>query len=585
MIIIKMDWTLFWTALSGIGGIAAVISILILILNSGKKKRKTLMRTCNELCDAMSINKINTLLNNLYTISDKGMKDASAIIEIQNNLQKTVQEAKAKWEEMRLLLNSKRHRALLTQINEIVVEYDFCLRDVETIVCAIGCKTVDDIKKHISEKNSQEMHGIIITTSQLKYDVPGFVKQIISLRFKDLEFPDYASMIHKIFDNQNMGGGFFSIRLQALTGDAIAQYGLGKFYDEQKQYKRAFSWYKKSADQLFPKAQCALAVCYEFGKGIEKDETEAFNWYKKSAEQGFAEAQYFLGDCYSLSIGVDKDDREAFKWYKESAEQGFAEAQFVLGVCYEQGKGIGEDDKEAFRWYKKSAKQGFAKAQFNLALLYASGKGTNPDMEESIKWYKRAAEQGHAGAQRNLGVHYLFKGDSKEAVKLIKESAEQGDALAQGSLGSLYMNNIEVEKDEKEALKWFKKSAEQGCVESMGNLGACYEFGKGCAQDFNQAFKWYFEASQHDDVVSIFRIGMMYLNGTIGFGDPLTAMQYFQIAAQKGYSEAQFLLGYCYENGLGAKDPDIEKAKYWYNEAAKQDEEDAIDALKRLNEL
>ncbi len=95
-------------------------------------------------------------------------------------------------------------------------------------------------------------------------------------------------------------------------------------------------------------------------------------------------------------------------------------------------------------------------------------------------------------------------------------------------------------------------------------------------------------ASQHEEDVdvssrAIFSIGCMYFYGTFGFGSPVTAFEYFEIAAQKGYPPAQFKLGYCYENGVGARDPDIEKAKYWYGEAAKQGNEYAIDALNRLN--
>jgi len=39
-------------------------------------------------------------------------------------------------------------------------------------------------------------------------------------------------------------------------------------------------------------AQYNLAVCYENGTGVEKDEQEAVEWYKKAAEQGYASAQF-----------------------------------------------------------------------------------------------------------------------------------------------------------------------------------------------------------------------------------------------------------------------------------------------------
>ena len=44
---------------------------------------------------------------------------------------------------------------------------------------------------------------------------------------------------------------------------------------------------------------------------------------------------------------------------------------------------------------------------------------------------------------------------------------------------------------------------------------------------------------------------------------------------------AQERLGHCYEQGLGV-DVDLKEAIQWYEKAAKQDNEDAKEALKRL---
>ena len=41
-------------------------------------------------------------------------------------------------------------------------------------------------------------------------------------------------------------------------------------------------------------AQCHLAVCYNYGTGVRKDEKKAVYWYTKSAEQGNKYAKKFL---------------------------------------------------------------------------------------------------------------------------------------------------------------------------------------------------------------------------------------------------------------------------------------------------
>lgn len=41
-------------------------------------------------------------------------------------------------------------------------------------------------------------------------------------------------------------------------------------------------------------AQYNLALCYEYGKGVEKNKSEAIKWYRKSAEQGLSDAKKAL---------------------------------------------------------------------------------------------------------------------------------------------------------------------------------------------------------------------------------------------------------------------------------------------------
>ena len=58
--------------------------------------------------------------------------------------------------------------------------------------------------------------------------------------------------------------------------------------------KSEFSKNQKQAKKGNAAAQFNLGICYEQGRGVEKDTKKAFEWYKKSAEQGFADAQYNL---------------------------------------------------------------------------------------------------------------------------------------------------------------------------------------------------------------------------------------------------------------------------------------------------
>jgi len=68
---------------------------------------------------------------------------------------------------------------------------------------------------------------------------------------------------------------------KAMSGDAEAQYLVGKSYYD--------------------------------GKGVKQDYNEAFRWFKASAEQGHAYDQCNLGLSYSNGLGVKKDNNEAYR--------------------------------------------------------------------------------------------------------------------------------------------------------------------------------------------------------------------------------------------------------------------------------
>ncbi|RIA89916.1 hypothetical protein C1645_876409 [Glomus cerebriforme] len=130
-------------------------------------------------------------------------------------------------------------------------------------------------------------------------------------------------------------------------------------------------------------------------EGINKNEKKAFEWYMKSAIGGYTEGQQLLGFCYECGIGtikneikhlndgkfVNKDETKAFEWYLKSA---------IEGNCYYYGKGTDKDETKALKWYMKSATarwdivmkmksaiEGYAEGRCNLGYCYVNGIAQN----------------------------------------------------------------------------------------------------------------------------------------------------------------------------------------------------------------
>ncbi len=101
----------------------------------------------------------------------------------------------------------------------------------------------------------------------------------------------------------------------------------------------------------------------------------AYKSFLAAAKEGHADSQFNVALMYEQGIGVGKDEKEAIVWYGKAASQGNAAAQFNLGVLYENGRGTKIDFAKANEWYRKASVQGDALAVGNLGMLYVRGQG------------------------------------------------------------------------------------------------------------------------------------------------------------------------------------------------------------------
>jgi TPR repeat protein len=143
-----------------------------------------------------------------------------------------------------------------------------------------------------------------------------------------------------------------------------------------RDYKKAFEWYVKAANQGNKDAKNDLKeLQYKFdqSKGLD----EWINWVEMFANYGDSDAQNTMGVFYSgtLELDIVPDLTKAFEWLQKSASQGNQYGQSNLGQAYEYGKGVDQDFFKAVEWYEKAAIQGNAQAQFDLGGMYTSGRG------------------------------------------------------------------------------------------------------------------------------------------------------------------------------------------------------------------
>jgi len=75
-----------------------------------------------------------------------------------------------------------------------------------------------------------------------------------------------------------------------------------------------------AAGQGQPDAQYQVGYCYDYGKGVEKDEKKGCEYYLLAAHQGHADARLRVEDCHKHGIGVEKDEKVETKETKEQED-------------------------------------------------------------------------------------------------------------------------------------------------------------------------------------------------------------------------------------------------------------------------
>ena len=159
----------------------------------------------------------------------------------------------------------------------------------------------------------------------------------------------------------------------------------------------------------------------------------AYTEFLSAAKDGHADSQFNLAMMYERGIGVGKDEKEAFLWYQQSASQGNAAAQFNLGVLYENGRGTQVDFVKANQWYRKASLQGDALAIGNLGMLYVRGQGVKQNKVAGVALLMVSATQDPSPentARQNLAaIRGLTPEMVTQAQALSKELTSAKDLL------------------------------------------------------------------------------------------------------------------------------------------------------------
>jgi len=108
------------------------------------------------------------------------------------------------------------------------------------------------------------------------------------------------------------------------------------------------------------------------------------------ASDGDAEAQFRMAIMYQNGLGMVRNDQLAFENMQAAAKQGHALAMHGLGFMYMEGECADKDMTLAVEWFHKASDAGMQGSMTTLAMMYRDGNGVEQNQEEANRLFTLA---------------------------------------------------------------------------------------------------------------------------------------------------------------------------------------------------
>src|SRR5215510_3849660 len=202
------------------------------------------------------------------------------------------------------------------------------------------------------------------------------------------------------------------------------------------------------------------------------------------------------------------------------------------------------------------------------------------DIATAIK-FCRTASASSRRALYQLGRAYAANQQMPDAIGAYRKAAEKGSTAAMVELGVMFGTGTGIRQDEAEARKLFERAAEAGNPRGVTNLAAISKGSGATPSDPAKSRAMLARAAEKNSPEAQYQLGLMYEDGVGGPKDEVAARALFEKAAAQNHAGALERMGEFAQKGLGGPQ-DTNAAKSYYERAAALGNEDAKDALKRL---
>jgi TPR repeat protein len=400
----------------------------------------------------------------------------------------------------------------------------------------------------------------------------------------------------------DIASGIFWLEKSSRQGHTYADFLLSRFYINgigvSKNHELGIKYLEKSAVNGYSEAQRVLGGIKIVGESSEANVEEGLALLIRSIDQSNTEAMYDLGKIYEAGVYLEKSQSLAAKYLLMAAEYEHVKSMHDIGAMYFNGTGVPRDVAIANKWYLKAANHGSYLSSYCLGLNEESGKNSrgSPSIPLAIVWYLLANAQSEGDDHSSLNriadlKQNLSTSEIEKIVHYITAFADERNfPWAQLALGDMYSTGQFVGVDEEAAYKYFSLAAAGGIEAAKSRLAFREMREMGDEEIFDKAselgklgkhkdsFLLLHSASNRGNPKAQYLSALMLESGIGTIQDVIRARELYFSSAEKGYSDSQAKVGGFYVLGDGI-DVDYEKAAFWFERAAKQDNPVALNDL------
>lgn len=366
-------------------------------------------------------------------------------------------------------------------------------------------------------------------------------------------------------------------------------------------YRLEKKWYEVAEKYDDPQALLGLAHIYCYGWHIKwgdvQDVARSKEYYARAyarakelaeADSNNAYAKYWLGRCLTFGWGCEKDEIKGKELIAQVENGGYsygqtdadvAKKQMTLAEDYRRAARKAESNAEsqenylkAFDCFKRMVKDEYVYACYDLAEFYYEGITVEKNYAKAMKILLPISRCTHGNRLQ------IWKGAA--AARMI------GDIYSNGGYG--------VERDESKAFNWYLSAAMRDNPPACTKVGNAYFYGIGTKQNYEAAAYWFEQAVFDYDEQMFYDSDKGYdYEANVGLGDCYR----LGLGVKKDEDEAFHLyddvskytddcpaaderVARCYYFGIGVA-KDLEKAQGFWENAARNGDKDAKQALKK----